>query len=205
MPRRIVPFIPGEYYHLYNRGNNRQNIFFERENYFFFLRGIKKYLQKHVLIIAYCLMPTHYHILIQVKPETFDSTSPSKIPKPSISTDMMSFIVSYTRAVNIRYNRVGSLFQGQIKGKLITNNQYLLNLCVYIHANPVKDGLVESPETWEFSNYREWVNLRAGTLVDHNFIKENFSNPQEYTSLVMDYIKSRSLPEGIKNQLTEFD
>ena len=67
MPRRTIPFLPDQYYHFYNRGNNRQQVFFERENYLYFLHGIKKYLLKHVDIIAYSLMPTHYHILGRVK------------------------------------------------------------------------------------------------------------------------------------------
>ena len=58
MPRRIISFLPDNYYHLYNRGNNRQAIFFEQENYLYFLRGMKKYLLPIVDIIAYCLMPT---------------------------------------------------------------------------------------------------------------------------------------------------
>ena len=63
MPRRTVPFLPDQYYHFYNRGNNRQAIFFERDNYLYFLKGIKKYLRERVDILVYSLMPTHYHIL----------------------------------------------------------------------------------------------------------------------------------------------
>ena len=67
MPRRATLFLPDQYYHFYNRGNNRQSVFFERENYLYFLRGIKKYVRGHVGVIAYCLMPTHYHILVHIK------------------------------------------------------------------------------------------------------------------------------------------
>ena len=71
MPRREVPFLPHIYYHFYNRGNNRQLIFFEPDNYLYFLKGIKKYIVPEVNIVAYCLMPTHYHILSRVKqPQT---------------------------------------------------------------------------------------------------------------------------------------
>jgi len=67
MPRRPIPFLPDQYYHFYNRGNNRQAVFFERDNYLYFLRGLKKYVCNYVDIIAYSLMPTHYHILGMVK------------------------------------------------------------------------------------------------------------------------------------------
>jgi REP element-mobilizing transposase RayT len=65
MSHRETPFLPDQYYHFYNRGNNRQAVFFERENYLYFLKNIKKYLHEHVDILAYCLMPTHYHMLVR--------------------------------------------------------------------------------------------------------------------------------------------
>jgi len=68
MPRREISFLPNQYYHFYNRGNNRQVVFMERENYVYFLKGIKRYLRGRVEVIAYCLMPTHYHILVKVLP-----------------------------------------------------------------------------------------------------------------------------------------
>lgn len=67
MPRRMRPLYPDRYYHLYNRGNNRGRIFFEEENYLFFLRKVHRYLLPIFEIIAYCLMPTHYHFLVRVK------------------------------------------------------------------------------------------------------------------------------------------
>ena len=75
MPVRTVPFLPDQYYHFYNRGNNRQGIFFQRENYLYLLRGMKKYLCAHVDILAYSLMPTHYHILGRIKPLPQKQTS----------------------------------------------------------------------------------------------------------------------------------
>ena len=67
MPRRDVQLYPGEYYHLYNRGNNRQPIFYEHENYLFFLQRVRRYLIPVLDIVAYCLMPAHYHLLVGVK------------------------------------------------------------------------------------------------------------------------------------------
>ena len=67
MPRRDIQLCSGEFYHLYNRGNNREPIFFERENYLFFLRQLRQYLLPVLDVTAYCLMPTHYHLLVQIK------------------------------------------------------------------------------------------------------------------------------------------
>jgi putative transposase len=67
MPRRKTPFISGLYYHIYNRGNNRQSIFFRTENYLYFLGRVKKYIVPLAKVVAYCLMPTHYHLLVRLE------------------------------------------------------------------------------------------------------------------------------------------
>lgn len=238
MPRRDIPFLPDQYYHFYNRGNNRQAIFFERANYLYFLKGIKTYLCGQVEILAYCLMPTHYHILGRVRPkqtseflqnseisggevpgeetcgetsevlktsEVLDQAASEREVSKAVSFAMQKFGISYTKAINKRFSRVGALFQGQFQAKPIQHYNHLLNLCLYIHANPVKDGLVAVPETWEFSNYLEWLNLRAGTLVNREFVSENFGTPAEYQNLVRDYLKTRNLPEEVRKYLQDLE
>jgi hypothetical protein len=115
-----------------------------------------------------------------------------------ISLATQKFGISYTKAINKRFSRVGALFQGQFQGKPVQNYEHLLNVCVYIHANPVKDGLVALPEEWEYSNYPEWMNLRAGTLVNREFIQDNFGAPEEYQQRVMNYIKTHNLPDDVR-------
>jgi putative transposase len=202
-----VPFLPDQYYHFFNRGNNRQAVFFERDNYVYFLQGIKKYLGGQLDILAYCLMPTHYHLLVKVKPGLQNSEvfKTSEFSSAEVSSAMQKFGISYTKAVNKRFGRVGALFQGQFKGKPVTQYNHLVQLCIYIHANPVKDGLVALPEDWEFSNYLEWMNMRNGTLVDHEFILEHFKTPDEYKKLVMEYIKTRNLSEEVRKYLENFE
>lgn len=206
MPRRVTPFLPDQYYHFYNRGNNRQAVFFERDNYLYFLRGLKKYLREYVEILVYCLMPTHYHILVRIR-QTSDVPKNSETSEVSgkVSLAMQKFGISYTKAINKRFGRVGALFQGQFQAKPIQYYNHLLNLCVYIHVNPVKDGLVLLPENWEFSNYLEWMNLREGTLVNREFISDNFGTPEEYKSLMMEYIKTRNLPDDVRKYLQNLE
>jgi putative transposase len=212
MPHRATPFLPDQYYHLYNRGNNRQAIFFERDNYLFFLCGMKKYLCEYLDILAYCLMPTHYHILGKVKTRVQTSgTQTSEVFKTSdvsgsgVSTAMQKFSISYTKAINKRFDRVGALFQGQFQSKPIQHDHHLLNLCMYIHANPVKDNLVSTPEEWEFSNYLEWMNLREGTLINRQFIEDLFGTPVAYRNQVMDYIKTKNISEDVQKYLQDFE
>ncbi len=183
MPRRETPFLPDQYYHLYNRGNNRQPIFFERDNYIYFLKGIKKYLRGKVEIIVFCLMPTHDHILARVIPQTSEVSN-------DISKAMMRLGVSHTKAINKRFDRVGALFQGQFQSKPITAYAHLLTLCAYSHGNPVKDGLAATAEAWEFSNSPEWMGLRKGTLVNHEFIAERFGTPAKYDAFLRKCLKS---------------
>ena len=139
MGQRRIPLQTGNFYHVYNRGNNRQIIFFERENYIYFLRLIREHLIKNsVDIIAYCLMPNHYHLLVYLRDET-------------LSDAMKSLSLSYTKAINKRFNRSGVLFQGRFQSIHISQTDYLVNLSQYIHLNPVKASLVKQPEEWEFS------------------------------------------------------
>jgi REP element-mobilizing transposase RayT len=153
------------------------------------LDGVKKYLLPVVDVIAYCLMPTHYHLMVWVKDSGHQT---SEIFKTSeVSSAMQKLSISYTKAINKRFERVGSLFQGAFQAKPIKNSKHLLHLCRYIHANPVKDELIAYPAEC----YLEWIGERDGKLVDRDFVQSQFPNPNEYHSSVLDYLHSRDLPE----------
>ena len=152
MPRRTVPLVPREYYHLYNRGHNRALVFFEEENYRYFLRRVRQYVvPQHALLVAYVLMPNHYHLLIRA-----ESTK--------LSRAMQRLGISYTKSINKRYDRTGGLFQGAFQAKHVDDQEYLLHLSRYIHLNPVRSRLVGKAQDWVFSSYPEYVGLRKGTL-----------------------------------------
>ena len=218
MPRRLIPFVEDQYYHIYNRGVNRERIFFEQGNYLLFLRGLKKYICPQAEIIAYCLMPNHYHVLVRVKPVqvlevslvgtlkvSLEKTSEVPSPLTPLSRAIKNFLIAYVKSINLRYSRVGPLFQGQFKAKPIQTFDYLLTLCIYIHANPVKDGLVAEIKDWSYSNYLEWLGERKGSLFTPEFVQENFDSPADYEKLVMDYLKSRDLPDDIRRYLNSLD
>jgi hypothetical protein len=100
---------------------------------------------------------------------------------------MQLFGISYTKAINKHYNRVGSPFQGKFKRKLIDTNAYLLHLSRYIHLNPVEAGLVSCAENWEYSSYREYLGLRNGVLPKGEIVLSQFDNRQAYRKFVEDY------------------
>lgn len=153
MSPRKRQFITDQYYHIFNRGNEARTIFFEKDNYLFFLKRLSHYLMNsEIVLICYCLMPTHFHLLMRQGEST------------SISTLMSSLGTSFAKAINKRYDRVGHLFQGRFQHRFIDKTEYLLHLTRYIHMNPVKSNLVDSPEDWEFSSYRDFIGLRRGKL-----------------------------------------
>lgn len=141
----------GHICHIFNRGNNRQDISFCRENYKYFLRKVGKHLKPHLDVLAYCLMPNHFHFLVYLK-EDFNRINYSK--------DLAVTLRSYTRGINKKYNRIGSLFQQHTKVKNITesaNPEYYAFICFnYIHQNPVKAKLVEKYQDWDMSSFAEY-------------------------------------------------
>lgn len=104
---------PETFYHIYNRGNNRHKIFFQEKNYLYFLDKIRKHLLPHIHILAWCLMPNHFHLLVYSKAD---------IVEKSFYNDLRIMLSSYTRAINKQENRIGSLFQQNTKIKLLEHS-----------------------------------------------------------------------------------
>jgi REP element-mobilizing transposase RayT len=155
---------------------------------------MKKYLRELGLtMIAYCLMPNHYHYLVRQDSEHRAGLLPQRV------------FNSYSKAYNKRYDHSGTLFQGPYEVILVDKTDYLLHLCRYIHANPIKDGLVVSLEAWPYTNYAEWLGLRPGTMIDRQFVQSYFPNPADYTTFVLDYLKTRDLPDDIQTYLRAWE
>ena len=169
-------YTEGGFYHIYNRGCNKELIFFEEQNYHDLLNRIKESnrLEKFG-IIAYCLMPNHYHFLIHQKTDL------------SVSNWLGYIFNGYVQSINFQQERSGTLFEGRVKPKLIDKEEYLIRLVLYIHFNPVSAGIVDDPADWKYSNYLEWIGKRNGKLVDRNFIFEHFDSNQDYETLMKEY------------------
>ena len=164
----------GCYYHAYNRGCNRERIFVNDGNYIFLIKRAKSFLANYTLsVIAYCLMPNHYHFLC--RPEEDDS----------LSRYIQRLFNSYTQAFNKGQGRSGTLFEGRFKSILVDTDEYVIQLCRYIHLNPVRAGLVRDPSQWPYSNYLEWVEKRDGILIDREFVRRYFSTPADYEDFVI--------------------
>lgn len=176
MSRRKIVFENGKYYHVYNRGCNRINIFREEENYHFLERKIQSAsIDSNITVIAYCLMPNHYHLLVRQDAEG------------SVSGFVQKIFNSYTKAFNKRYGRSGTLFEERFEAKEVDSDEYLIHLSRYIHLNPVKARLVERSEEWEFSNYREWIGLRQSILFDADLRSTLFKDVGSYQIFVEEF------------------
>ena len=158
----------GGYYHIFNRGNRKQDIFLDKSDYLKYLEKLREYKKKHnISIICYCLMPNHFHLLLR---------QDGDIP---IYKFMHALHTSYSMNFNWKYKKVGHLFQGKYKQKEVNKDEYLLQLSSYIHLNPVVDDLVEKLEDYQWSSYLDYIGLRDGTLCDKDLILSN-NTPEEY-------------------------
>jgi len=161
-----MQFFQNELYHIYNRGNNKQRIFFKDDNYLFFLKKVRYYIFPHCDILAYCLMPNHFHFYIYADKRTILTKKIAGIERNVLSEAIRNLLSSYTQAINKQNGTTGSLFQQNTKSKSIVtgSNQYDLLCFHYIHQNPMKAKLVKKMEDWHYSSFRDYNELRKGTL-----------------------------------------
>jgi REP element-mobilizing transposase RayT len=163
-----VPLEHGQYYHIYNRGNNRENLFVEERNYPYFLKLYAQHIEPVANTFAYCLLPNHFHFLVQIKDEQdltgFENLSGLKMSGLKMSGLKMSGLKrpsqyfsnlfnAYARAFNKAYDRTGSLFQRPFGRVPVTSEAYLVWLVTYIHQNPEKHGIVPEFRHWPHSSY----------------------------------------------------
>jgi REP element-mobilizing transposase RayT len=145
----IQPLENGKYYHIYNRGINSNILFKEKGNYEHFLKLYDLHIEPMAETYAWCLMNNHFHLLIRIK-EVEEIKTENKIqPSQSFS----NLFKTYTKAFNKKYNRHGALFERPFRRKIVENENYLLNLIIYIHNNPVHHNSCEEASNYPWSSY----------------------------------------------------
>lgn len=188
MSARRVVFGAQGFYHVYNRGHNKQTIFHDARDCRRYLARLGEYLTKHpVTLLAYCLMPNHIHLLLRQ-----DGEEP-------IDRFIHRLHTAYTMYFNKKYEKVGAVFQGRFKAKLVDTEEYLLHVSRYIHINPVElihaQGRALSVElaAYPWSSYGEYLESRGKHLSDSMLVLSYFSKlPREgrmtYRSFVDEYL-----------------
>ena len=151
-------------YHIYNRGNNHQPLFFREQDYNLFIELSIKNLAPRCHILAWCLMPNHFHFLLEINETSLERVIWGGNQMPAITNGFQLLQSNYAKIINNRENRSGSLFQQKTKAKLLETIDYAVTAFWYIHQNPVKSSLVNNVEDWEYSSYKEYFGLRSGKL-----------------------------------------
>lgn len=162
--------LPNQYHHCVNHAIAGNLLFRESENYRFFLEKYKKYIAPITITYAYCLMPNHFHFLIQIRSAEALQAHYKKL-KPNkpynwetfnyhkfISQQFSNFFNSYAKSYNKKYSRRSGLFEDYFKRPLITNERHFLNTLRYIHQNPVHHGFVDDLENWNYTSYATFLN-----------------------------------------------
>lgn len=184
MEKRI-PLLHGNYYHIYNRGNNSSAIFFEYENYYHFLRLYAKYIEPIAETYAWCLLKNHFHLLVRIKDKneiveselTYNTTEKPKVIEPY--RQFSHLFNAYTQSINKRQNRTGSLFETNFERKLVTSEKYFQQLIFYIHNNPVHHGLVKQMSLYPWSSYESIVSDKP-TMIKRKEVIELFDNKENF-------------------------
>ncbi|WP_185144733.1 hypothetical protein [Chryseobacterium sp. SC28] len=175
----------GKYYHIYNRGNNGQDIFFDIKNYTFFLNRYDQYLSPFCDTIAWVLLKNHFHILVYVKPfeeinlDKLEYTATEFPKKIDIHLQFGHFFNSYAKAINKRYNRTGSLFEKNFERKEVHSIDYFKKLIHYIHFNPVKHSFTQQIWDYPWSSYGSIISHKP-TKLNRKFVTELFKNQEEF-------------------------
>lgn len=192
---------PGYYYHIYNRGNNRENLFNEEKNYFYFLNLLKKHILPIADLYAYCLMKNHFHFLVKIKlPDEVerDDEKSERFLKPvrfeqTVSRSFSNFFNAYAKAINKEYSRTGSLFQERFRRKRIDKDSYFTEIIFYIHGNPQRHGFVDDFRKYKHSSYQRLLSEQPTRLKRDEVLtwfggKEAFMEYHEgYRNALLDY------------------
>ena len=196
--RDYKEFATGEYYHVFNRGNDKMDIFRDPQDYLHFLHrlcvllgmprgalGIGSELTDAKLrlrldsfdagtfsLVCYCIMPNHFHLLLGQNGD---------IP---ISKLILRLATSYSMYFNAKYAHVGHVFQDRFKAAHIANDKYLRHLSAYIHLNPKVAGLVKTTSDWKYSSYPDYIDKREDAVCDKSLILEQFTSMSAYQKFV---------------------
>ncbi len=183
-----IPLLPGNYYHIYNRGTNRENIFIEEKNYLYFLKLYAKYIPHLADTYAYCLVKNHFHFLVRIKTssEASDLTgfqNLSGLKKSSIKPHQpfSNLFNAYTKSINKAYGRTGSLFERPFKRIEVSSDTHLLHLIAYIHQNPQKHGFVDDFRDWPYTSYATLLDKKT-TYIKRGDVLAWFEGEKEFTN-----------------------
>ena len=176
MPTNQAPLNFGTFYHIYNRGNNHENVFLQERNYAYFMELWWKHTYQIAETYSYCLLKNHFHVTGYIKAKE-DISIETKIKETS--QYFANFFNAYTRGVNIATGRSGALFEVPFKRIPVTNEKYLMQLIAYIHQNPQKHKFVDDFRDWNYSSYHDLIGNNP-TRLQRNKVLSLFGSKEDF-------------------------
>ena len=193
-------FVSGNVYHVFNHANGFDKLFYEADNYDYFLRKAALHLEPTFEFLAYCLLENHFHFVLRVREESqidvaiqnwhrSTDQQPFKFPKSVKPEDrhhyfaqrqITNFLGGYTQAINRRLNRRGSMFQQNTKRKWISSVGYLLSVLRYVNLNAVHHGLVVSGEDYPYSSFAEYFGDASHFSIPHQEVMNLFGGEEAF-------------------------
>lgn len=214
MPGRKTPLVTGGYYHIFNRGSDKRDIYllprdydrFQKTFYYYQFSGPKprfsKYTKgnlfkpilsgKFVEILCFALMPNHFHFLVK------------QLAENGASRFMSQLCNSYTKYFNTKHRRIGPLLQGAFKAVSVDSDEQLMHVSRYIHLNPLVSGLVKLPQQYKWSSYSEYIN-NIPCYCSISEILSFFTSNVKYKEFTEDQIEYGTTLEILKHQLIDED
>lgn len=160
----------GHFSHIYNRGNNCEDLFVEERNYSYFLNLMRRHLLPTCSIYVYCLLKNHYHFVLCTNED---------VVKKDISKSLSNLFNAYAKAINKAYERIGSLFQDRFSRKRIADEDYLRNLIIYMNTNVQNHGFMSDFRDYPYSSYRETLS-GSNTIVNNKASIELFDDKENF-------------------------
>lgn len=168
----IIPLEPGKYYHVYNRGNNKEKLFYNSGDYYIFLSKYRQYLDPYIKTYSFCLLPNHFHFLIRIN----DNINENDV---KVSNQFRKLFICHARRINTIQGRKGCLLTRNYRRVEILDERYLLNLVRYIHFNPVKHGYNSNLSHYPYSSFHDFT-ANSNPLIDRTEVLQWFGGWEKF-------------------------
>lgn len=179
MANKSRNFTPNTFYHVYNRAVEKRTIFYTKHDYEYFLNKVLFFKEKTgVKILAYCILPNHWHFLLKIT---------SQVETSAISKFISLLSNSYTKYFNFNKNHSGRIFQGPFKSKIVNDDNYLRVLINYINLNHLKHKLVKNASDWFYTSHHNYVGQEKYHLIDQDYLidfKEYKNSIRNYSNYI---------------------
>jgi REP element-mobilizing transposase RayT len=205
------PLLYDTYYHIYNRGVNRENVFIEERNYEYFLLLYAKHIEPVAQTFAFSLLKNHFHVLVRIKAEEEIAFPQSKDQSLRVSKTLRDysypsqkfadFFNAYAKAINKAYGRTGSLFQHPFGRVPITNTSQFFRVVTYIHQNPQKHKFVEDFRDWKYSSYGTILSEKP-TRLQRTTVLDWFGGATQYIDFHTQWITDKQSAEFAEDDVT---